>query len=71
MLQGNNLWVPRQDKTGGLKYDNQANNFGVELGGWSWAAQFGDLNNDGTQDIFLTNGYISADKSQLLAIVRK
>ncbi|MBX3266352.1 MAG: CRTAC1 family protein [Acidobacteria bacterium] len=63
LLQGNNLWVPRQDNSGGLKYDNQANNFGVELGGWSWAAQFGDLNNDGTQDIFLTNGYISADKT--------
>ncbi|MBK9162713.1 MAG: CRTAC1 family protein [Acidobacteria bacterium] len=63
LLQGNNLWVPRQDSTGGLKYDNQANNFGVERGGWSWAAQFGDLNNDGNQDLFLTNGYISADKA--------
>jgi hypothetical protein len=31
----------------------------IDLGGWSWGAQFGDLNNDGVQDIYLTNGYIS------------
>ena len=33
---------------------------GVDLGGWSWGAQFGDLNNDGTLDLYLTNGYVSA-----------
>src|SRR5262249_50196239 len=27
-----------------------------------WGAQFGDLNNDGMQDLVLTNGYISADR---------
>ena len=37
---------------------------GVELGGWSFGAQFGDLNNDGTQDLYLVNGYISADRNQ-------
>ncbi len=26
--------------------------------------QFGDLNNDGTLDIYLTNGYVSADRSK-------
>jgi hypothetical protein len=65
LLQGNNLWMPKRGTSGvDLKYENQANNFGVELGGWSWGSQFGDLNNDGNQDIFLTNGYISADRSQ-------
>jgi hypothetical protein len=64
LLQGNNLWVPRLNTAGtDLRYDNQANNFGVELGGWSWAAQFGDLNNDGHIDLFLTNGFVSADKT--------
>jgi hypothetical protein len=64
LLQGNNLWMPRPGTAGmDLKYDNQANNFGVELGGWSWGAQFADLNNDGNLDIFLTNGYVSADRS--------
>jgi len=33
---------------------------GVDLGGWSWGAQFGDLNNDGHLDLYLVNGYVSA-----------
>ena len=63
LIQGNNLWVPKEGTTGdGLQYDNLAREMGVELGGWSFGAQFGDLNNDGTQDLILTNGYISASK---------
>jgi hypothetical protein len=42
------------------EYENLASSMGVDLGGWSWGAQFGDLNNDGTQDLYLVNGYISA-----------
>jgi hypothetical protein len=58
LLQGNDLWVPKSD--GSKTFANLASALGVDLGGWSWGAQFGDLNNDGTQDIYLTNGYISA-----------
>ena len=47
-----------------LKYENLARDFGVELGGWSFGAQFGDLNNDGTLDLYLTNGYISLDRNR-------
>ena len=36
----------------------------VEIGGWSFGAQFGDLNNDGTLDLYLVNGYISADRDK-------
>lgn len=65
LVQGNNLWVPREGTSGDeLKFDNLANSMGVENGGWSFGAQFGDLNNDGTQDIMLVNGYISADQKQ-------
>jgi hypothetical protein len=61
LVQGNDLWVPRAPAAGrGPEYDNLASSLGVDLGGWSWGAQFGDLNNDGTQDIYLANGYISA-----------
>jgi hypothetical protein len=65
LIQGNNLWVPREGTTGNnLVYDNSASTHQVELGGWSFGAQFGDLNNDGFQDLFLTNGYLSAEKDK-------
>ena len=67
LIQGNNLWVPEQGQSapGDLPhYTNMAHDMGVELGGWSFGAQFGDLNNDGNLDIYLTNGYVSADKNQ-------
>jgi enediyne biosynthesis protein E4 len=62
LIQGNNLWVPKEGSDGNnLVYENLARDFGVELGGWSFGAQFGDLNNDGTLDLYLTNGYVSLD----------
>jgi hypothetical protein len=65
LIQGNNLWVPKEGSAGdAIKYQNLARDFGVELGGWSFGAQFGDLNNDGTLDLYLTNGYISLDRNR-------
>src|SRR5882757_1439884 len=65
LIQGNNLWVPQEGTAGdAVKYQNLARDFGVELGGWSFGAQFGDLNNDGTLDLYLTNGYISLDHNR-------
>jgi hypothetical protein len=65
LIQGNNLWVPKEGTAGDtLQYDNLARDMDVEMGGWSFGAQFGDLNNDGTLDLYLVNGYISADRKQ-------
>jgi hypothetical protein len=65
LIQGNNLWMPKQGTVGdAIEFENMARDFGVELGGWSFGAQFGDLNNDGTLDLFLTNGYISLDRNR-------
>ncbi|MBV9865513.1 MAG: CRTAC1 family protein [Abitibacteriaceae bacterium] len=65
LMQGNNLWVPQAGTSGdNLKYDNLAGPTGVENGGWSFGAQFGDLNNDGNLDLYLTNGYVSAAKKE-------
>ena len=63
LIQGNNLWVPREGEST-LKYENLARDMGVELGGWSFGAQFGDLNNDGTLDLYLTNGYVSLSRTK-------
>jgi hypothetical protein len=62
LIQGNNLWMPQDGAN--LKFDNLARDLGVELGGWSFGAQFGDLNNDGNLDLYLTNGYISLDRNR-------
>jgi hypothetical protein len=66
LQQRNNLWIPerKRDNSRPLRYQNLADSLGVAKGGWSWGAQFGDLNNDGRLDLFLTNGYISADKNR-------
>ena len=71
LVQGNDLWVPKtaapnstlttqNSNTASVEYDNLASSMGVDYGGWSWGAQFGDVNNDGTQDLYLVNGYVSA-----------
>ncbi len=61
LLQGNNLWVPSAPGKDGIpRYENMARALGIELGGWSFGAQFADLNNDGFLDLYLVNGYVSA-----------
>ena len=35
---------------------------GVEFGGWSFGAQFGDFDNDGYLDLYLVNGYVSGGR---------
>ena len=65
LVQGNNLWVPTGLTANGLpRYLNQAGSLNIERGGWSWGAKFGDLNNDGWQDLYLTNGYVSANQGK-------
>src|SRR5262249_21479348 len=65
LVQGNNLWVPKPETSGeGLQFVNRATTLDLDKGGWSWGAQFGDLNNDGLLDLYLTNGYISANSGE-------
>ena len=65
LIQGNNLWMPKEGTQGNsLQFENLARDMDVEIGGWSFGAQFGDLNNDGNQDLYLVNGYVSADRSK-------
>jgi hypothetical protein len=71
LLQGNNLWVPTgpspassSASAGVPKYENMARAMGVDLGGWSFGAQFADLNNDGFLDLYVVNGYVSASREE-------
>lgn len=65
LIQGNNLWMPVSSTSEEeIQFQNMAGNLGVELGGWSYGAQFGDLNNDGFLDLYVANGYVSADKGE-------
>lgn len=59
LVQGNNMWVPGRN---GGRYENMANAMGVEMAGWSFGAQFGDLNNDGNLDLYVVNGNVSLDR---------
>ena len=37
-------------------FQNRAAASGLQATGWSWSAKFGDLNNDGYQDVYVVNG---------------
>ena len=64
LLQGNNLWVQTRAAPGTPEFENMAGAMGVDLGGWSFGAQFGDLNNDGLLDLYLVNGFVSASQDE-------
>ena len=64
LIQGNNLWMPAGERNGLPAYENVARAMGIDLGGWSFGAQFGDLNNDGFLDLYLVNGYVSAARDE-------
>ena len=65
LVQGNNFWMPKAGSQAGVPhYENLATSMGIALGGWSFGAQFGDLNNDGFADLYLTNGNVSLDRNR-------
>ena len=36
---------------------------GVEMGRWAWSSLFVDFNNDGWEDLFIANGYLTTEDS--------
>ncbi|MFM7581280.1 MAG: CRTAC1 family protein, partial [Caldilinea sp.] len=43
------------------RWHDQATRQGVDASGWSWAARYGDLDQDGLLDLYVVNGMIAAD----------
>lgn len=45
----------------GSRWVNRAYSLQVDATGWSWSGKFGDLNNDGWQELYVVNGMIAKD----------
>lgn len=58
MARGNTLYAGRRD--GGFR--DVSEQAGVYLGRWAWASKFIDVNNDGWEDLVVTNGNLSGDR---------
>ncbi len=58
LFQENNLRWNQLTPTGG-KFENITNDHAIADCGWAWGAQFGDLDNDGWQDLVVVNGFLS------------
>jgi len=61
LFQGNNLRLNLIPEV--ARFEEIAKGH-VADAGWAWGAQFGDLNNDGWVDLFVVNGFISADTTR-------
>jgi hypothetical protein len=61
LFQNNNLRVNEMSTKG--RFRNVAEG-AIADAGWAWGAQFGDLNNDGANELFVANGFISADRQK-------
>ncbi|QDU69714.1 CRTAC1 family protein [Engelhardtia mirabilis] len=61
VFHGNNLRESRMDGAGVMV--QKARGALVDTG-WSWGAQFGDLDRDGFQDLVVVNGFISGDRDR-------
>ena len=56
-----NVFFSLADNAAGERFADRAEEVGVDATGWSWSAQFGDLDNDGFLDLYVVNGMIAAE----------
>ncbi len=57
MGRGNTLLQNQGDGT----FDDRSAPAGVEMGRWAWGSHFVDLNNDGWEDLVVSNGFITTE----------
>jgi len=55
--RGNSLF----ENMGGGKFQDKSVELGVTLGRWAWGSLFVDINNDGWEDLYVANGFVTAD----------
>jgi hypothetical protein len=56
MARGNSLFLGHPDG----RFRDVSEPAGVAMGRWAWGSRFADVNNDGWEDILVTNGFITA-----------
>jgi hypothetical protein len=61
LFHGNNLRLNFLPELGRFQ---QAAEGVVADAGWAWGAQLGDLDNDGRNELFIVNGYVSGDRDR-------
>src|SRR5438445_4515634 len=61
LFQGNNLRLHFVPELG--RFQQGAEGV-IADAGWAWGAQLGELNNDGRNELFIVNGYVSADRDR-------
>jgi hypothetical protein len=57
--RGNSLLENLGDGT----FEDRSVDLGVTMGRWAWGSLFTDINNDGWQDLYVTNGFVTADNN--------
>lgn len=58
MAQGNTLFANQGDGS----FEDYGSRAGVAMGRWSWGSIFSDFNNDGWEDLFVANGFVTGRK---------
>lgn len=57
LARGNTLLQNQGDGT----FSDQSAPAGIEMGRWAWGSHFIDVNNDGWEDLIVSNGYITTE----------
>ena len=69
-----NVYVRSYNQEGNFLYRNnndKAIDLGVKKCGWAWGSVFSDFNGDGYNDLYVTNGFFSADNADDFLNARK
>ena len=57
--RGNSMFLNNGDGT----FLDQSVSSGTVMGRWAWGSLFADLNNDGWRDVYVANGFVTADNN--------
>jgi len=58
--RGNSLYINQGDGT----FSDEAESSATVMGRWAWGSLFVDFNNDGWKDLYVTNGFVTADQQE-------